>query len=188
MRKSKTRSRYLRSSPRRDTRTPCGMLPPPSATFVSSSSLRGSQKAQPSFHFEPRRHRHGRSRTKARKKKPYNERVEQREEMGERSEEKAEEEEREEREGIGRERNGTKEALWHRFASVYLRPYFRPSFTRQWFQPRTDKNYSNDWSRCKFHPGIPLPPRVRRESHLPRERARALWEEPGGCSRFLHTI
>lgn len=43
-------------------------------------------------------------------------------------------------------------------ASVYLRPYFRPSFTRQWFQPRTDKNYSNDWSRCKFHPGIPLPP------------------------------
>ena len=51
------------------------------------------------------------------------------------------------------------ETGWKKLAaSVYLRPYFRPSFTRQWFQPRTDKNYSNDSSRCKFHPGIPSPP------------------------------
>lgn len=28
-------------------------------------------------------------------------------------------------------------------------------FTRQWFQPRPDKNYSNGLTRCKFHMGIP---------------------------------
>lgn len=112
----KTRSRYLRSSPR-GTRTPRGMFTPPPR--VSSTSHRGSQKAQPSFCFDPETPpRPIETKTEKRERVRVVQNVEARwtrenkwKRWGRRL--------RWRRKKIERERNGTKEeALWYRYLGV----------------------------------------------------------------------
>lgn len=144
---SDTKSSYLRSLPYKGTRTPRGMFPSSIRPALVITSV--CPFPSPSLFERVSEKRPNSCLTLRPKCRSGTKRDGTRMEGVEKGERRSETEE-----VTWRKEKGEKEGLGVLRGCIFGHISGR-LFTRQWFQPRPDKNYSNGPTRCKFHMGIP---------------------------------